>query len=436
LQLVKNTNAVLSRGSEEAQWDEADVSKEGRVRTTSGSFTLRLDIPIVNRNSVKLILAMTLEKPDRESTLVTDISELDFEGCLPFEVDATFSASRAAPGEELQLELDAPAGSLCLLGVVDRGVYVKQRGQNTLSKKDITDGIRNRTEFPYNPRLDFTRCNVPPVPVNVMNSRTLEYFMRQNQNSSSEPFSLDLDFSSEVDPPVSDLYDWHSNENDALQPLTYASEVHRFRRTIHDRKLSDYKLSYDAFLEGDLNVWSNLYIPIRQCKGSTENRFSPNAAQPMRQLALQGFLTTAEGVYTNEIQVRNYFPETWLWEEYAIPLTGKRVQKFKVPGSTTTWIGNVMCLHPSYGLGILEPQLELEVSKNVFIDLTLPRRIVAGESFLLQVSLLIHDNSSCHSLELQIETPEGLKNEGEARAAHSGSIFRFSEKLFLERRPN
>jgi hypothetical protein len=114
VQLVKNTNAVLSRGSEEAQWDEADVSKEGRVRTTSGSFTLRLisrlstllraymfslDIPIVNRNSVKLILAMTLEKPDRESTLVTDISELDFEGCLPFEVDATFSASRAAPGE-------------------------------------------------------------------------------------------------------------------------------------------------------------------------------------------------------------------------------------------------------------------------------------------------------------------------------------------------
>jgi hypothetical protein len=98
---------------------------------------------------------------------------------------------------------------------------------------------------------------------------------------------------------------------------------------LKDRKLSDYKLSYDAFLEGDLNVWSNLYIPIRQCKGSTENRFSPNAAQPMRQLALQGFLTTAEGVYTNEIQVRNYFPETWLWEEYAIPLTGKRVQKFK-----------------------------------------------------------------------------------------------------------
>jgi len=49
----------------------------------------------------------------------------------------------------------------------------------------------------------------------------------------------------------------------------------------------------------------------------------------MRQLALQGFLTTAEGVYTNEIQVRNYFPETWLWEDYAIPLTGKRVQNFK-----------------------------------------------------------------------------------------------------------
>ena len=58
-----------------------------------------LDIPIANRNSVKLILAMTVEKPDRESKLVTDISELDFEGCLPFEVDATFSTSRAAPGE-------------------------------------------------------------------------------------------------------------------------------------------------------------------------------------------------------------------------------------------------------------------------------------------------------------------------------------------------
>ena len=37
----------------------------------------------------------------------------------------------------------------------------------------------------------------------------------------------------------------------------------------------------------------------------------------------------AEGVYTNEIQVRNYFPETWLWEDYIIPLTGKRVENFK-----------------------------------------------------------------------------------------------------------
>lgn len=58
-----------------------------------------LDIPIVNRNSVKLIFAMTLQKPDRESSLVTDISLLDFQGCLPFEVEATFSTSRAAPGE-------------------------------------------------------------------------------------------------------------------------------------------------------------------------------------------------------------------------------------------------------------------------------------------------------------------------------------------------
>ena len=59
----------------------------------------RLDIPIPNRNSVKLIATMTLEKSALESSLVTDISEIDFEGCLPFGVDASFDSKTAAPGD-------------------------------------------------------------------------------------------------------------------------------------------------------------------------------------------------------------------------------------------------------------------------------------------------------------------------------------------------
>jgi len=87
-----------------------------------------------------------------------------------------------------------------------------------------------------------------------------------------------------------------------------------------------------------------------------------------------------------EVQrVRQFFPETWLWEEIVTGSNGKGSVETTVPDSITTWMLRAVALSKEKGLGIAEAQLR--VFQPFFLSVDLPYSCIRGEEFPVKVAI-------------------------------------------------
>jgi len=92
----------------------------------------------------------------------------------------------------------------------------------------------------------------------------------------------------------------------------------------------------------------------------------------------------AEGLAEIE-RVRQYFPETWLWEEIVTNSQGKASLKVEVPDTITTWMLRAVALSKEKGLGIAEAQLM--AFQPFFLKADLPYSAIRGEEFPVGVAV-------------------------------------------------
>ncbi|KAJ9576011.1 hypothetical protein L9F63_007111, partial [Diploptera punctata] len=102
------------------------------------------------------------------------------------------------------------------------------------------------------------------------------------------------------------------------------------------------------------------------------------------------------------IEVRSFFPETWLWELQYVGESGKVNLKRHVPHTITDWIGTAICVSPQFGLGIAPP-VQLTAFQPFFLDYTMPYSVKRGEVMHLKVSLF---NFLSHSLPVRMTFEE------------------------------
>ncbi len=94
----------------------------------------------------------------------------------------------------------------------------------------------------------------------------------------------------------------------------------------------------------------------------------------------------ASGTGLAEVQrVRQFFPETWLWQEVTTDANGKATIKVVVPDSITTWMLRAVAISKSKGLGIGEAQLR--AFQPFFITADLPYSAIRGEEFPLSLAI-------------------------------------------------
>ena len=94
-----------------------------------------------------------------------------------------------------------------------------------------------------------------------------------------------------------------------------------------------------------------------------------------------------------EVQrVRQFFPETWIWEELTTDAGGKASKTFAAPDSITTWMLRAVALSKEKGLGIGEVQLR--VFQPFFVQLDLPYSVIRGEQFPVKVALYNYTDSA------------------------------------------
>ncbi|MBI2857981.1 MAG: alpha-2-macroglobulin [Chloroflexi bacterium] len=94
----------------------------------------------------------------------------------------------------------------------------------------------------------------------------------------------------------------------------------------------------------------------------------------------------ASGAGLAEVQrVRQFFPETWLWQEIVTDANGKGSAKVTVPDSITTWMLRAVAVSRQNGLGIGEA--ELKAFQPFFVTADLPYSAVRGEEFPVSVAI-------------------------------------------------
>ncbi|MEL7563137.1 alpha-2-macroglobulin family protein [Dehalogenimonas sp. 4OHTPN] len=84
-------------------------------------------------------------------------------------------------------------------------------------------------------------------------------------------------------------------------------------------------------------------------------------------------------------RIRQYFPETWVWQQVVTDADGKSKIKLTVPDSITTWMLRAVAVSEERGLGIAEA--ELKAFQPFFIKLDLPYSAVRGEEFPVKVAV-------------------------------------------------
>ena len=95
-------------------------------------------------------------------------------------------------------------------------------------------------------------------------------------------------------------------------------------------------------------------------------------------------MTSGEGLVEVE-RVRQYFPETWLWEEVVTNAQGGASLEVNVPDTITTWMLRAVALSKEKGLGVAED--ELKAFQPFFLKIDLPYSVIRGEEFPVRVAL-------------------------------------------------
>jgi CD109 antigen len=84
-------------------------------------------------------------------------------------------------------------------------------------------------------------------------------------------------------------------------------------------------------------------------------------------------------------RVRQFFPETWLWQDILTDYDGRGSLNVSVPDSITTWMLRAVALSKEKGLGIGEAQLK--AFQPFFLKVDLPYSFIRGEEFPVKVAI-------------------------------------------------
>ena len=121
---------------------------------------------------------------------------------------------------------------------------------------------------------------------------------------------------------------------------------------VAESAFADYDSDYDEADSGEFSTTTSTIT------FTTTTTFAP-----------EGFASSQKvSVTENKIDVRNYFPETWLFDMMDLDVEGKGSLELKAPHTITTWIADVFCSDADTGLEISN-STNLVVTQDFFADI-------------------------------------------------------------------
>jgi CD109 antigen len=111
-----------------------------------------------------------------------------------------------------------------------------------------------------------------------------------------------------------------------------------------------------------------------------------------------------DGAGLAEVQrVRQFFPETWLWQKVITGSNGQASLEVEVPDTITTWMLRAVAISREKGLGVAESQLV--TFQPFFLTVDLPYSAIRGEEFPVRVSIYNYLDQP-QSVQVEIEAAD------------------------------
>ncbi|XP_075911300.1 alpha-2-macroglobulin [Petromyzon marinus] len=275
---------------------------------------------------------------------VADTLALTVRKCFPNKVSVGFEHEQELPGAVSTLSIRASPGSLCALRVVDKSVLLL-KPEAQLSAESIFQRLQVQDLSSYDYRIERLDCSL----------RSGRWRKR--------------------------LYsDWLDD---------FPNTVHRLFKGMGLVVLTDttVKRSVDCHnRQDDIHYYSKIVNSPPRVFGDR------GKIRHMEQEGEEMFKMVKEAV-------REYFPETWIWDLYPVSEPGLEQVAVKVPDSITEWKASAFCSSPA-GFGLSEVS-SLRVFTPFFVEPVLPYSVVRGETFPLAVS--VHNYlHSCLKIEVTL----------------------------------
>nr|XP_004610717.2 unnamed protein product [Sorex araneus] len=316
---------LMGRGSLEL---EGQKQLSYRKQGPKGSFSLMLTF--TSRTAPDPSLLVYAIFPG--GGVIADRVQFSVEMCFENQVSMSFSPSQQLPGAGVELRLQAAPRSLCAVRAVDESVLLL-RPERELTNSSVYGLFPFwYGYYPYQVS-EYDECPAagpwdPPLlnPVPEERSSKRSIIWRPWYSEGTDVFRL--------------------FQNTGLKVLTNAKIKKPVDCTQRHPK-------YGASMAGGAGEFSG---------------FTPTSSLP-------------EGS-----PIRQYFPETWLWDLLPIGSSGEEVVPLVVPDSITEWKAVTFCTSRARGFG-LSPPVGLTAFQPFFVDLTLPYSVVRGEAFRLSATV-------------------------------------------------
>lgn len=266
------------------------------------------------------------------SEVAADFIPFDVEAMYPQTVEAKFSEDESHPGDQVTIDVQAQGTAKVGLAAVDRSVFIL--AENRLNLAQVFDEIERLYQQPQAELHDFEFQG--PIVIPGADETISDTGMLVMTNK-KVPTSDDVDF-----------------------PFKGVFGIFGFANALG----GDGAVEERAF---DNNEGVDFFAP--QAAGIPAGIGPAGGAQSLAEVQ----------------RVRQFFPETWIWDEVITDGEGRASISVESPDSITTWDLRAVAVSPTYGLGVAEA--EHRVFQEFFLSADLPYSAIRGEEFPLKVSL-------------------------------------------------
>ncbi|XP_050045320.2 pregnancy zone protein-like isoform X4 [Dermacentor andersoni] len=348
---------------------------EGSASTGSFEFELEPDFSYVPR--VKVLVFYI--RPDAE--VIADAEQFEVEKCLQNNVTMRFGSDTVQPATSAAIHVNGSPRSYCGVGVVDKSVHLLKQ-DNQLTKDKVYDILK---------RLDITRYTWPKqASYDYCRKQLAKNPQQYKRNIWNGPRSSNVEY-------VDSITAFDESGVVVMSDLTL--ETRPCRKNIYDRP--PYALAAPASVQ-DAEEYDDEQLDIAGGLPGV-----PVALDSVAQSAPSGNIPAKSAV-----EVRTYFPETWLWELKELDEHGELSFKEKIPHTITEWVGSTVCINSEDGIGVSDPA-KIKAFQPFFASFNLPYSVVRGELVPVKVSVFNY-LEKCLPVDLKLAESADYHIEGES----------------------